>query len=98
LSNEHKKDNDLNKNHFNNNFQEYNNKLNYKLYQLLILVFIISCIPLINISNKIIVGLILSSVIIYFNAKLLEDNSSNIRIFIYCNFSILCYQPYFKHF
>lgn len=67
------------------------NTVEYRLYQLLILVVIISCIPLVNIANNIIVGILLSSVILYFNMKLLEKKCSKTKIFINSFIAILIF-------
>lgn len=55
---------------------------NLKLYQIIIFVLILSFIPLVNILNKVIVGIFLSSIILYFNIKTLDNANSKSKVFL----------------
>lgn len=55
---------------------------NLKLYQIIIFVLIISFIPLVNMLNKVIVGFFLSSIILYFNIKTLDETNSKSKVFL----------------
>lgn len=55
---------------------------NLKLYQIIIFILIISFIPLVNILNKVIVGIFLSSIILYFNIKTLDNTNSKSKVFL----------------
>lgn len=55
---------------------------NLKLYQIIIFILIISFIPLVNLLNKVIVGIFLSSIILYFNIKTLDNTNSKSKVFL----------------
>lgn len=66
-------------------------KFNFKFYKLIIILFIISFIPLINLSNKAIVGLLFSILILSFNFESFSKDCSKLKIVLNTFIATLIY-------
>lgn len=66
-------------------------KFNFKLYQLIILLFVISFIPLVTLSNKVVGGGLFSALILIFNFESLTKGYSKLKIIINTFITTLIY-------
>ena len=66
-------------------------KFNFKLYQLIILLFVISFIPLVTLSNKVVGGGLFSALILIFNFESLTKGYSKLKIVINTFITTLIY-------
>ena len=66
-------------------------KFNFKFYQLIILLFLISFIPLVTFSNKVIGGLLFSLLILIFNFECVSKGYSKLKIVLNTFIATLIY-------
>lgn len=66
-------------------------KFNFKFYQLIILLFLISFIPLVTFSNKVIGGLLFSLLILIFNFECVSKGYSKLKVVLNTFIATLIY-------